>query len=94
MPLSDDVHATVDRYRQEAGHAVVRIQALGTDLDALARRIAPGGALGTTSDPDLTRARQQLALARARVAAAVTALAASGEPAREYAVRAFPRARS
>jgi len=92
MSLSDDVHASVDRYRQEVVHAVVRVRELGSDVAALAQRLAPGGPLGATTDPDLTRARQQLALAAARIAAAATAVSASGEPCRQYTLRAFPRA--
>jgi hypothetical protein len=91
MPLSDDVHAAVDRYQRDVVHAVARIQALATDVETLSRWIAEGGRLGSTSDPDLTRARQQLARARALIAAAATAVTASAEPCRQYAQRAFPR---
>ncbi|HEY6798004.1 MAG TPA: hypothetical protein VI248_25290 [Kineosporiaceae bacterium] len=91
MPLTDDVHAAVDRYQREVVHAVDRIGQLATDVDALAARIREGGPLGSTSDPDLTRARQQLAHARARLAAASTAVVSSAEPCREYLRRAFPR---
>jgi hypothetical protein len=90
MPLSEDVHATLDRYRQDAVHAVARMRELAADVEGLARRLAVGGPLGDTADPDLARAREQLALARARIAAAATAAASSREPCREYAVRAFP----
>jgi hypothetical protein len=90
MPLSEDVHAAVERYRQDVGHAAARARDLGTDVAALARRLDPGGPLGDTADPDLTRARQQLALATARIATAVTAVTASAEPGRQYAARAFP----
>jgi hypothetical protein len=90
VPLSEETHAAVQRYRQDAVHAVRRIGELATDVDALAQRIAVGGPLGTTADPDLTRAREHLARARARIAAARTAVAASPEPAQEYAARAFP----
>src|SRR3712207_6926630 len=38
------------------------------------QRIAPGDRLGTAADADLTRARQQLALAGARIAAAASAV--------------------
>jgi hypothetical protein len=91
MPLSDEVHAAVERYRQDVGHAVQRLGGLAADVDALVQRIAAGGPLGDTADPDLTRARQHLAAARARIAAARTALAAAPEPAQDYATRAFPR---
>jgi len=91
MPLSDDLHASVDRYGQDVVHAVTRVRELGTDVAALVERLAPGGPLGDTADPDLTRARQQLALAVVRIAAAATAVTASAEPARSYARRAFPR---
>ena len=91
MPLSDDVHASVDRYRQDVVHAAGRLQELGTDVAALAQRLAVGGPLGDTADPDLTRARQQLALATVRLTVAATAVAASADPAHRYARRAFPR---
>jgi len=52
--------------------------------------LVPGGPLGETTDPDLTRARQRLAFAAARVAAAASALASSAEPCRDYLDRAFP----
>jgi len=91
MPLSEDAHAAVDRYRQDVEHGVKRIGDLTSDVAALARQIAPGGPLGTTSDPDLTRARERLALARDRLATSARTLAASPEPARAYAARAFPR---
>jgi hypothetical protein len=92
MPLGDDVHATVDRYRQEVGHATARIRQLGTDVEALIRQVALGGPLGDTADADLDRARRQLARAAVRIAAAASAVGASADPAQQYAHRAFPRA--
>jgi len=92
LPLSDDVHAGVDRYRQDVRHAAARIRDLGTDVEALARQLVRGGPLGETTDPDLTRARQQLARAAARIAAASTSVTASADPAQQYARRTFPRA--
>ena len=90
MGLSQDAHAAVDRYGQDVGHAVDRITGLRRDVEALAHRLVPGGPLGETTDPDLTRARQRLAFAAARVAAAASALASSTEPCRDYLDRAFP----
>jgi hypothetical protein len=91
VALSEDVHAAVDRYRRDVVHAADRIQALGAEVETLIQRIAAGGPLGTTSDPDLARARRQLTLARARISAASTAVAASAQPCQEYLQRAFPR---
>lgn len=89
--LSEDAHDAVERYEREAGHAVHRIHELGTDVAVLVTRLAPGGPLGDTADPDLTRARQHLARAAARIAAAGSAAATAAEPARDYLRRAFPR---
>jgi hypothetical protein len=91
MPLTEDVHAAIDRYRRDVVHAADRIDALGTDVAALARRIAAGGPLGTTSDADLTRARQLLDRATDRIRVAAAAVPASAEPCAQYLVRAFPR---
>jgi hypothetical protein len=90
MGLTEDAHAATRRYADDVRQAIAAMTELETTAAGIADRVSDDGPLGSTADPDLTRARQQLTRARARIAAAVTAAAASPATGQAYVYRAFP----
>jgi hypothetical protein len=90
MGLVQDVHAAVTRYEDGTRATLQAVTGLATTVAALGEEIAAHGPLGTSTDPDLVRARERLAAARGRLLAAGEAAAASRGAARVYADRAFP----
>jgi hypothetical protein len=90
MGLVQEVRAAVTGYENAARSTILAAHDLATTVAGLGERLAAHGPLGASTDPDIARARAQLATARQRLLAAAEAAEASRAQARTFADRLFP----